>query len=72
MILLNLDNNKVEVKFVWQISYPPANGASLGSYLVKNWQQTHGQTDKFSDTIYGCVDFSFSYLLPHYFFTRRG
>ena len=23
---------KVEVKFAWQISYPPANGASLGSY----------------------------------------
>ena len=21
---------------MWQISYPPANGASLGSYLVKN------------------------------------
>ena len=24
---------KVEVKLLWQISYPPANGASLGSYL---------------------------------------
>ena len=24
------------MKFVWQISYPPANGASLDSYLVKN------------------------------------
>ena len=26
---------KVEVKFAWQISCPPVNGASLGSYLVK-------------------------------------
>ena len=25
------------VKFVWQISYHPANGASLGSYWVKNY-----------------------------------
>ena len=24
------------MKFVWQISYPPVNGSSLGSYLVKN------------------------------------
>ena len=28
--------NLAEVTFLWQISYPPANGASLGSYLVKN------------------------------------
>ena len=27
--------NYVEVKFVWQISYPPVKGASLGSYLFK-------------------------------------
>ena len=27
-------NNYVEVNFVWQISYPPANGASLGSLFV--------------------------------------
>ena len=26
---------EVEVKFVWQISHTPANGASLSSYLVK-------------------------------------
>ena len=25
--------NQVEVKFVWQISYPPANGASLGRFF---------------------------------------
>ena len=32
-----------KVKFVWKISYPPANGASLGSYLSKNgcfWGKT--------------------------------
>ena len=69
---------------MWQISYPPANGASLGSYLVKsalsckkganeNSSSTqtcklyfaspeiievkigNRQTDKFFDTIYGCV-----------------
>ena len=27
---------KVEVKLVWQISYPLVNGASLGKILVKN------------------------------------
>ena len=27
--------NYVEVKFVWQISYPPGNGASLGSFCQK-------------------------------------
>ena len=27
-------DNQVEVKFVWQISYPPANGASQGIYFL--------------------------------------
>ena len=38
-----LIKNLVEVKFMWQFSYPPANGASLGSYLSKNccfWAKT--------------------------------
>ena len=42
-------NEEVEVKFVWQISYPPANGASLGSYFcVQKFcnRQTNGQTDR--------------------------
>ena len=33
---------------------PPANGASLGSCLVKNFV-TDRQTDRFFDTIYVCV-----------------
>ena len=61
---------------MWQITYPPANGASLGSNLVKNvlfvkkgeyfcglapyendiaTLVTDRQTDKFFDTVYGCV-----------------
>ena len=31
-LLVKIHN--IEVKLVWQISYPPANGASLGSYLA--------------------------------------
>ena len=30
-------NNQVEVKFVWQISYPPANGASQGNYFLPKY-----------------------------------
>ena len=33
----NNNNNKVQVKFVWQISRPPANGASLDRFLMANW-----------------------------------
>ena len=29
-----LQVNEVEVKFEWQISYPPVNGVSQGSYKV--------------------------------------
>ena len=32
-IMYNNFNNLVDVKFVWQISYPAVNGASLGSFL---------------------------------------
>ena len=28
------NNSQVEVKFVWQISYPLANGASQGNYFL--------------------------------------
>ena len=28
------DNNSVEVKFMWQISYPPANGVSQSNYFL--------------------------------------
>ena len=54
---------------MWQISYPPANGASHGNYfLLKSHKlafeekkayenssrsETDRQTDKFFDTIYG-------------------
>ena len=30
----NFKQNYEEVKFVWHISYPPGNGASLGSYFL--------------------------------------
>ena len=30
----NVFYNSVEVKFVWQISYSPANGASQGNYFL--------------------------------------
>ena len=30
------------MKFVWQISYPPVNGSSLGSFFVKKgWKQAY-------------------------------
>ena len=36
-IQININTNYVGVKFVWQISYPTGNDASLGSYFcVKN------------------------------------
>ena len=36
-IMFMINRNSVEVKFVWQISYPPENRASLGSHFcVKN------------------------------------
>ena len=41
---------------MWQISYPPANGASLGSFF---------------DTIYGIFSFSYICYLPTRF-ARRG
>ena len=31
---LNTFLNQVEVKFVWQISYPPANVVSQGNYFL--------------------------------------
>ena len=71
------------MKFVWQISYPPANGSSLVSYKCRFSPKMiglgrtgkmgptktalapklfwRGVTDRFFDTIYGCVwIFSFS------------
>ena len=66
---------------MWQISYPPANGASLGSYLVKNaspeiiWVKVcDRQTDKFlTQYTGGCVFFSpvKIFYLPTRF-ARRG
>ena len=55
--------NLVEVKFVWQTSNPPANGARQGNYFASpeiievkiRYRQTDRQTDKFFDTIYGGV-----------------
>ena len=71
-----VEHIKVEVKFVWQISYPSADGVSQGNYflpishkLTQPWWLgvigskflTARQTDKFFDPIYGCMwIFSFS------------
>ena len=34
--------NQVEVKFVWEISYPSANGASLGIYVTGGMFEANG------------------------------
>ena len=70
------------VKFVWQISYPPANGASLGSYLVKNASSeifkvknlTDRQTDRQSHKMLTpvCVFFSSQNFLPPYSLRSQG
>ena len=48
------------MKFVWQISYPAANSASLGSYFIKNWlfcQRGWKQADKNSPGSQTCEPF---------------
>ena len=64
---------------MWQLSYPPANGASLGSYLNKRGMTIIGPyfgppkvVSTISD-IQVCVDFFFklNLLLP-YSLARRG
>ena len=36
-----LANNKVEVKFVWQVLYPPENGARKSSYFCVKQPKKH-------------------------------
>ena len=81
LALYNLPHSNTELKtprklsrgeICVQISYPPANGASLGSVLFE--QLLNRQTDKFFDTIYGgYVDFFLQLnLLPPYSLRSKG